>query len=241
MEHWDTIARRYVERDTLVDIGWVPDCNNPLDGPPANDNNPYARDRAEDAVSPLRKGDFIQTYTGKQFWPMDPRPGEVDIRDIAHALSMQCRYAGHCLSFYSVAEHSIHVYRYLVAANASPDVRLAGLLHDASEAYLVDVPRPVKPHLKGYYEAEEAVMQAVFEAFGLSGGIPGPVKYADNSILLDERAQNMLPAQYEGGWPDLEPLGIVLEFMSPAEAEAEFLRAFHSVQRLRQEQARRAA
>lgn len=56
-----------------------------------------------------RAGDWMQTFTGRQFWPMDPRPEDLDILDIAHALSLLCRFGGHCQRFYSVAEHSVHV------------------------------------------------------------------------------------------------------------------------------------
>jgi hypothetical protein len=86
-----------------------------------------------------RKGDWMQTYTGRQFWPIDPRADEIDIVDIAHALSQQCRFAGHCKSFYSVATHSWHTSNVCNSENA-----LWGLLHDAAEAYLVDLPTPIK-------------------------------------------------------------------------------------------------
>lgn len=90
---------------------------------------------------------------------MDPKPEMFDIEDIAHALSNICRFSGHCRSFYSVAEHSIYVSR-------NSDNRLAGLLHDASEAYLIDVPRPVKPYINNYKDIESKIMAAVAEKFG---------------------------------------------------------------------------
>ena len=86
-----------------------------------------------------RKGDWIQTFTGRAFYVLDPRPEDVDIEDIAHALSMQCRFAGHCREFYSVAQHSVTA-SWLVP----PEDALWGLLHDAAEAYVVDLPRPIK-------------------------------------------------------------------------------------------------
>jgi hypothetical protein len=101
------------------------------------------------STEPPRTGDFMQTYTGRQYWPMDPRPHEVYIEDIAHSLSLQCRYAGHCIKFYSVAEHSVLIARHLAATRA-PEVAFAGLLHDAPEAYCVDIPRPLKPYLTNY-------------------------------------------------------------------------------------------
>ena len=90
---------------------------------------------AYNPMKALRNGSWLQTYTGIQFWPLDPRPEEIDIQDIAHALSLLCRFNGHCQRFYSVAEHSVHVSTIL-----APEFGLWGLLHDAAEAYLSDIP-----------------------------------------------------------------------------------------------------
>lgn len=167
------------------------------------------------------RGDWIQTAMGRQFWPMDPRADEVHLDDIAHALSMLCRFGGHCLRFYSVAEHSV------LMARAAPDRRLAlwALLHDASEAYLVDVPRPIKPFLFGYDVAEARIMNAVAVRFHLHLGLPDEVKRLDRAILMDEQLQNMAPAPVK--WStDVEPLGVQLQFWSPRKARAEFKREF---------------
>jgi len=167
-----------------------------------------------------RIGDWMQTFSGRQFWPLDPRPEEIFIEDIAHALSMACRYAGHCKRFYSVAEHSV-----LVSWHLPRELRLWGLLHDASEAYLVDVPRPLKPSLPGYYDLEAAVMAQVCERFGLPVEMPPRVKEIDNRILVDESQQNMAPCVVPWNLP-YQPLGIRLKYWSPAEAEQEFLEMF---------------
>lgn len=169
-----------------------------------------------------RGGDWMQTFSGGQFWPMDPRVEEVRAIDIAHSLSMQCRYAGHCLQFYSVAEHSVLMTRWLHGVGESHAVQKWALLHDAAEAYLVDVPRPVKPFLPGYKEAESAVMLAVAQRFGLSGDMPSVVKDADNRILVDESRVNMAPcvADWELPW---EPLGVQLHFWAPWEAKKAFV------------------
>lgn len=167
-----------------------------------------------------RQGDWIQTFTGKQFWPMDPSPDEIDIEDIAHALSMLCRYGGHCLRFYSVAEHSV-----LLARAVAPRHRLHALLHDASEAYLIDLPRPIKNCLAGYREAERVIEIAVAMHFDLPLAMPSEVKRADTQILMDERAVNMRHAPSR--WTtDTSPLGVTLQFWSPEQAEAEFLAEF---------------
>lgn len=73
-----------------------------------------------------RIGDWIQTFTGRQFWPLDPQPDHIDIADIAHALAHDCRFGGHCRRFYSVAEHSV-----LLSRAVAPEFRLAALMHDS--------------------------------------------------------------------------------------------------------------
>jgi uncharacterized protein len=170
-----------------------------------------------------RKGDWIQTSSGRMFWPMDPRAEDVCIEDIAHALALLCRYGGHCLRFYSVAEHCVLLSRY-----APPEHKLWALMHDASEAYLVDVPRPIKYALGGYREAEKSIMGVICDKFGLS---PSPeVDALDTAILMDERTQNMATAPQR--WcTDGKPLGIMLKFWDPVTAELEFLRQFHMIKR----------
>jgi hypothetical protein len=170
----------------------------------------------------------MQTFRGGQFWPLDPKPAAIEIEDIAHSLSMQCRYAGHCIRFYSVAEHSVHVANHLKRAGAPVNVQLWGLLHDASEAYLVDVPRPLKPFLPGYREAERRVMAAVAERFSLGPSEPPEVKKTDNRILCDEAAQNM--AEPPESWDLIgPPLGIRLRYWWPELAKEAFLKKFHQL------------
>lgn len=167
-----------------------------------------------------RVGDWMQTFSGVEFYPLDPRHDEINIQDIAHALSMACRFSGHCLRFYSVAEHSVHV------AEAAPDgMKLVALLHDASEAYLADVIRPIKPSLTGYAGIEENLMQAIAKRFGFGWPMPSEVKRLDNAILADERDQVMATPPRD--WCLAEPpLGVKLQCWSPAEAEFRFTHAF---------------
>lgn len=182
-------------------------------------------DEAENlSLDPVRRGDWMQTFTGRPFWPADPRATEIDIRDIAHALSMQCRYAGHCTQFYSVAEHCV------LLANAIPEQKLWALLHDASEAYLVDVPRPVKPSLTGYDVLEDAIMLQVAARFDLKPfTIPRIVKDYDFRMLVDEKAQNMKDGPHWGSIDGLEPVGVRLRFWDPGEAERRFLWMFEDL------------
>lgn len=167
-----------------------------------------------------RRGDWMQTFTGRAFWPLDPRPEDVDIADIAHGLAHQCRYAGHCRRFYSVAEHSV-----LLARVAAPEHRLWALLHDAAEAYLVDLPRPVKRQVVGYATAEAAVMLAICARFGLPPEMPAAVHEADGRILHDESVQNMAAPPRPWNLPG-QPLGVTLEYWSPVRAEVEFRTQF---------------
>lgn len=178
---------------------------------------------ARGSVAMSARGGWIQTAMGRQFWPMDPRPNEVFIDDIAHALSLLCRFGGHCLRFYSVAEHCV-----LLSRIAPEPYKLWALMHDASEAYLVDVPRPLKPFLGGYDEAEDKIMQAIAFRFHLHLGMPDQVKRLDRAILMDERLQNMAEAPI--AWStDCEPLGVALQFWSPEQSRAEFLAAFEAL------------
>ncbi|WP_199520065.1 hypothetical protein [Fulvimarina endophytica] len=172
------------------------------------------------AAHTAREGDWMQTATGRQFWPIDPRPEEVCIEDIAHALSMLCRFGGHCRRFYSVAEHSV-----LLSRSVAPEHALWALMHDASEAYLVDVPRPIKPSLMGYREAEDRIMSAVCERFDMPVDMPAEVKHADGRILADEAAQNMEVPPVT--WNDTgAPLGVELQFWTPERARHELLSRF---------------
>ena len=177
--------------------------------------------------SNVREGQWIQTFSGKQFWTIDPRPEEVDIEDIAHALGMMCRYNGHCNNFYSVAEHSVLIARYLRDV-CGPEIALWGLLHDASEAYISDINRPTKPYLSNYKEIEARIMESVCIRFGLPIEEPPEVKAADNGILWDELRQNM--KEPPAGWniPDVG-LGVALQFWTPQTAKEHFLHTFNGL------------
>lgn len=135
--------------------------------------------------------DTIFTFGGGTIRPLDPSVEDIDIVSIAHSLSQQCRWTGHSSQFYSVAEHSI-----LVSMMVPGEYKLEALLHDASEAYLSDLARPVKkaPGLgEVYLQAELALESAIAEKFQLS---PPPmsaeVKYADEQMLRRE-AHQLIP------------------------------------------------
>lgn len=174
------------------------------------------------------RGDWMQTFTGKRFFPFDPRVEDIDIDDIAHALSMTCRFGGHCKQFYSVAQHSV-----LVASKAAPHNALRALLHDAPEAYTGDLVRPIKKHpeMVVFEWVEEQIERAVCAKFDLPFRIVNAeIKRLDNRILLDEREQVMTHTDHEwsiGG----EPLGVGIDDWSPGIARAKFLDAFETYSR----------
>lgn len=180
----------------------------------------------------MRYGNWIETYSGIKFWPLDPRPEEVSLVDIAHALSMLCRANGHCKYFYSVAQHSINVYKELAACGHSPRVQLLGLLHDASEAYLSDITRPVKQFLPQYIDFERTLQATIFQVFDV---IPTEqelkiVSHADNTLLAFEVRMLMnnvdnwaTPVEIQAS--DLSPLPIM-------EVEKHFLHHCRQLQTL---------
>lgn len=110
--------------------------------------------------------DYIQTYTKKVFDPFNICAEDINIEDIAHSLSMTVRANGHIKHFYSVAQHAIDCVNEAKARKLSRRIALACLLHDASECYIADIPRPVKHRLNGYARIEEKISEAVFLAFG---------------------------------------------------------------------------
>lgn len=128
-----------------------------------------------------RGGAWLKTFTGRRFYPLDPRVAEVDVLDIAHALSLQCRFAGHTKKFYSVAEHSVRV-----SYEVPDSLALEALFHDASEAYLVDIPRPIKPYLAGYGAAEQRLMTVIAAAVGFTWPMHPRVRWADDKLLAIE-------------------------------------------------------
>lgn len=168
-----------------------------------------------------RFGGCIDTFTGGKFWPLDPRPEEIDIRDIAHALSLQCRYLGHAKEFYSVAQHSR-----IVAGLASGPNKLWGLLHDAAEAYIGDMVRPIKGQMGEYCAAEARIMRAVAERFGLAGELPAEIDDIDGRMLINEKLVLFGVNAWEPPTPDSRPLPITVQPWRSQVAEHEFLLYF---------------
>ena len=178
----------------------------------------------------LNQHDFITTFTGKRVNVLALRPEDVCIEDIAHALSQLCRFTGHCRKFYSVAEHSIHASWHVPAMYA-----LEALLHDAAEAYVNDLSRPLKhhPNLAGYLVAEQHVDRVVRGVFGLPLIDTEPfmspcIKDVDNKLVITEARELLAESQWTEGH---EALDIKLSVWRPARAERVFLSRFDHLYR----------
>lgn len=191
---------------------------------------------------------WMQTFTGKNFNIFDPQEGSVCIEDIAHALSMRCRFNGHCKRFYSVAEHSILMSRAYKIATHSAIMREVTecnrrglLLHDITEAYLPDVVRPIKRHLQiwtpwgieSFKEFETGLLHDLWRLLHLDkGGHPtGPViQEMDGAMLATEAASRELMTEPETRWSSLpDPLDVEIQFWCSEEAEEQFLHEFHKL------------
>jgi len=170
-----------------------------------------------------RKGGYIVTYTGEIFYALDPRPEEIHLDDIAWALAHQCRFSGHTSEFYSVAQHSCYVHDISIGDSD----KAWGLFHDASEAYLVDIPRPIKRSTGSfgeiYMEVEAELMKVIAKRFDLTGDMPESVKTADVLLLVTEQRDLMKDGgDGFGRFGEAEPLDFTIEGWDPVHAYEEF-------------------
>jgi hypothetical protein len=176
---------------------------------------------------------WIQTVSGRKFPLLEIDPEAINIEDIAHALSMLCRFNAQCLKFYSVAEHSVHV-----SYEIAPHLALLGLMHDAAEAYLGDVPSPLKGELRDFKIIEQRLILAIGEKFGFDHPEKGSQEYAvlkaaDTQLLVDEQAA-IMAAQPEP-WPPNAPLVKDLgriECWGFEIAKANFMTRFEELQKI---------
>ncbi len=187
----------------------------------------------------MKAGSFIQTDSGLRVDPLDPNVEDIEMTDIAHALSNQCRFGGHCRVFYSVAQHASLVSDVMVERTSSPTDGLWALLHDAAEAYLVDLPHPLKHRSelgRLYSEAEERLQRVILERFRLPPTPPPLLKEIDRALLATERRSFSSVTWY---WPELdgiEALELDIRPWRPERAFRELLRRFERLdtQRVRQ-------
>lgn len=173
----------------------------------------------------------ILTHSGHYFNFLQPDPATIQIEDIAQGLSKVCRFAGQSRAFYSVAQHSVLV-SFLVEDLGDPDAALAGLLHDAAEAYIGDVTRPLKQLLPDYRRIEKRIEASVFARFGLPADLPASVKHADLVMLATEQRDFMAP--HDDPWYCIEgikPLPFELSTLTPDHACERFMLRFEELTR----------
>ena len=168
---------------------------------------------------------YVSTYLGHRFHPAAPCIDDVHIEDIAHGLAFQCRFNGQTRSFYSVAQHSL-----FVAALVAARLKLAALLHDAAEAYLGDMVKPLKALFPEFSRMEQAVMAVIGQRFGTTGFDAAAIKRADLIALATEK-RDLMPNSCEP-WPTLSgiaPVPARIQPLAPHEAKAAFLERFREL------------
>lgn len=175
---------------------------------------------------------WLETYTGVPFKILDIDPRQINIVDIAQALSNQCRYNGHTREFFSVAEHCVHMTRYVRRMGGTPIEQLTTLLHDASEPYMGDMIRPLKHQMPLYRELEEKIHAAVATVYGTIYPHPAWLKDLDTRIIHDERYQAMSHSPNVWVTDGMKGLEVVLKFWPPAQAKASFMKDFVRLQAL---------
>lgn len=170
---------------------------------------------------------YSQTFTGKNFHYFDAKPEQIDIIDIAHSLSNQCRFNGHCSRFYSVAEHC-----WLASYLVDPKFALEALLHDASEAYIGDIPKPLKLGIADIIDPlENGILDMVFEKYGVGSATPlsKEVKAVDLEMLYWEKKQLLVDTHswecFDGvDFPSAPPIEI--QCWSPEDAKLKYMERF---------------
>ena len=175
---------------------------------------------------------YVSTFSGNRFYPLEPRIDRVAIEDIAHGLAYQCRFNGQTQEFYSVAQHSL-----VVASLVPTDLRLAALLHDAAEAYLGDMVKPLKVLLPEFAVLEDKVSVLIANAFGIDFSDYAPIKRADLIALATEK-RDLMPHSAER-WTYLDnirPLPGRIVPMQPAAAKQAFLNEFTRLRKIAEQQ-----
>ena len=174
-------------------------------------------------------GNFITTYTGIHFEPTDPDPESIRIEDIAHALSLICRGNGHVKKFWSVGQHCISCANEARARGLSGRMVLACLLHDASECYMSDIPRPFKQELPQYRIYEERLLKMIYEKFlgsPLTAEEEKELAQIDDAMLWYD-LENLLGERPAGERPELK-IRLDYAFRPFQEVEKEYLELFES-------------
>ena len=173
-------------------------------------------------------GDYITTYTGKHFEPANPDPEMIQIEDIAHALSLICRGNGHVKTFWSVGQHCISCAKEACARGLSTRIALACLLHDASECYMSDIPRPFKKGLPDYRAREERLLDTIYRKFTGSSLTPeeqAQLKAIDDAMLWYD-LKILLGEKQSGDVPELQ-IDLDYSVRPFPDVEKEYLELFH--------------
>lgn len=171
------------------------------------------------------RGAFVTTYSGVRFFVEECNIADVPIEDIAHALAMNCRFNGHLDQFYSVAQHSV-----IVSMLVPSEHRMTALLHDVSEAFVPDMPRPFKKFITGFEEYEDKIQRAVAKCYGTVYPLPETVKYVDKNIVRDEaEAMYRLPPTWIEFYDSVANREWFMK-MSPQDAKHYFLDRFYYLQ-----------
>jgi uncharacterized protein len=185
--------------------------------------------------SPPAPGPYLQTVSGRWVNPFDPDPDQLEPGDIARALANQCRFGGHCRAFYSVAQHSVIVSRLVEERGGDAEDVFAALMHDATEAYLGDMPHPLKhrsPLGAAFREAEHRLEEVIRARFAIKPDVP-EIKRADRALLATERRAF---SEESWHWPELEgvePLDLALEPWPPDEAARAFTERYAELEAAR--------
>jgi uncharacterized protein len=175
---------------------------------------------------------WIRTYTGRKFDLIRPEPEMVCIEDIAHSLAYSSRFNGHLKELYTIAQHSLYVAQLCASQGASATVQLQALLHDAPEAYIGDMVRPLKRLLRIFQMQEDTIHALISNVFNIPEDMPDVIHWADNTMLASE-ARQLFPAFDPTGWEALpDPVTWKITVLSPADAEEAFLLEFYRLKEL---------
>lgn len=173
------------------------------------------------------RGGWLQTFTGIQFFPFDPKPEEISELDIAHSLACMPRFGGHTKRFYTVGDHSI-IMSHLFFIKGEIELARKALFHDAAEAYVLDMPRPIKymPEMAKYKKLEKDIQRVIFEKFGLGEESP-EIKAMDTQLVHNEARDLMSPLHEEWTNKGNEIPGLyITPFENPHITEREFLKLY---------------
>lgn len=171
---------------------------------------------------------YITTFSGIHFYPLEPEINGIKIEDIAHSLSMLCRANGHYKNFYSVADHCVDCAEEALARGCSDDFVLICLLHDAAEAYISDIPRPVKKDLEGIDKIEKRLSDTIYKAFLNRTPTESELR------LLSEIDDAMLYHEFKTNMGEKLKYGEIkskrtFKNISPGAAEKEFLSIYYQL------------